>query len=99
MAPRRTRRPFAEELPDLLEERNLSLRSLARQVGVGDDHLSRVVRGDRAKKPTADLARRVAHALDLPDDYFLEARLDFVVQQLTNDPQLLDKTYDRLRKG
>jgi transcriptional regulator with XRE-family HTH domain len=76
----------------------MSLRALARQVGVGDDHLSRVVRGDRAKKPTAGLARRVAQALGLPEDYFPEARLDFIVQQLTNDPELLDKTYDRLRR-
>jgi transcriptional regulator with XRE-family HTH domain len=95
---KRTDKPFADELPGLLKERGLSLRKLARQVGVGDDHLSRVVRGARAKKPTADLARRVATALQLPTDYFPETRLDFIVQQLARDPALLDATYDRIRR-
>jgi transcriptional regulator with XRE-family HTH domain len=95
---RRTGKPFVEELPVLLAERNMSLRALGRTVGVGDDHLSRVLRGARAKKPTADLARRVAQALDLPDDYFPEARLDFIVQELSHDATFLDKVYDRLRQ-
>jgi transcriptional regulator with XRE-family HTH domain len=99
VAVRRTTRPFVEELPDILKERNLSVRALARMVNVGDDHLSRVLRGARAKKPTADLARRVAVALDLPEDYFPEVRLDYVVQELTHQPQVLDRVYDQLRRA
>jgi len=94
----RTTKPFVEELPGLLEERGMSLRGLARSVGVGDDHLSRVLRGARSKRPTADLARRVAIALDLPDDHFVEARLEFVMQQLSQRPDWLDETYDQLHR-
>lgn len=94
----RATKPFVEELPELLEERGMSLRRLAQAVGVGDDHLSRVLRGARSKRPTADLARRVAAALELPDDYFVEARLDFVVQQLSGHQDWLDETYDELRR-
>jgi len=57
-----------------------------------------VLRGARSKRPTADLARRVAAALELPDDYFVEARLDFVVQQLSGHQDWLDETYDELRR-
>src|SRR5947208_1791487 len=83
---KRTTRPFTEELPDLLEERELSLRALARMVDVGGDHLSRVLRGDRAKKATGELTRRVAVALGLPEDYFPEARLEFIVERLGDHP-------------
>lgn len=76
----------------------MSLRALGRAAGVGDDHLSRVLRGARGKRPTSDLVRRVADALGLPDDYFPESRLDFVVQTLTERPDWLDETYDQLRK-
>jgi transcriptional regulator with XRE-family HTH domain len=97
MSRRRTTRPFAEELSQLLRERSLSIRSLAKMVGVGDDHLSRVLRGAREKKVTGDLARRVARALDLPDDYFAETRSAYVAEHLDDDPVLRDRTYDRLR--
>jgi transcriptional regulator with XRE-family HTH domain len=93
----RTQSPFVDELPRLLEERKLSLRALAREMKVGDDHLSRVLRGARAKRPTPDLVRRAARALGLPGDYFPEARLDFVVHELPQHPQLLDRIYDDLR--
>jgi transcriptional regulator with XRE-family HTH domain len=94
----RTSRPFTETLPELLHERGLSLRGLARTVGVGDDHLSRVVRGARGKRVAPELARRVSIALGLPADYFIEARLAAVVEELERDPALLDRIYDRMTK-
>ena len=97
MPKKRTTRPFTEELPDLLQERELSLRALARVVGVGDDHLSRVLRGDRNKKATGDLTRRVAVALGLPEDYFPEARLEFIAAHLGEHPALRDRVYHQLR--
>jgi transcriptional regulator with XRE-family HTH domain len=93
----RTQRTFAEELPDLLRERDLSLRTLARMVGVGDDHLSRVLRGARSKRVTGELASRVAVALNLPDDYFPETRLAYIVSNLADHPGLRDQIYDQLR--
>src|SRR4051794_4752653 len=95
----RTIRPFKEELPDLLRERDLSMRALARLIDVGPDHLSRVMRGDRAKRATGELTRRAATALDLPEDYFLEARLEFIVERLAEQPALVDRVYDQLRKA
>jgi transcriptional regulator with XRE-family HTH domain len=98
MAKKRTTRPFTEELPDLLRDREISLRAVARMVGVGDDHLSRVLRGARDKRATGELTRRVAVALNLPEDYFPEARMELVVKRLTEEPALRDKLYDQLRR-
>lgn len=98
MRSRRTTRPFAQELPDLLQEQELSLRALARIVGVGDDHLSRVLRGDRNKRATGELTRRVAVALGLSEDYFPEARMEFIVEHLGEHSVLRDRVYDQLRK-
>jgi transcriptional regulator with XRE-family HTH domain len=94
----RTVRPFAKDLPRLLVERSLSLRALALLVGVGDDHLSRVLRGDRGKRASGDLTSRVARALSLPDDYFPEARVDFIVARIKDDPALRDRIYDLIRR-
>jgi transcriptional regulator with XRE-family HTH domain len=99
MHTQRTQRTFAEELPDLLRERDLSLRTLARMVGVGDDHLSRVLRGARSKRVTGDLASRVAEALGLPDDYFPETRQEFIASNLPRHPELRDWVYDELRNA
>ncbi len=95
---KRTTRPFSEELPGFLEERELSLRALARMIDVGGDHLSRVVRGDRSKRATGELTRRVAIALELPEDYFPEARFEFIVERLGEHAALRDRVYDQLSK-
>jgi transcriptional regulator with XRE-family HTH domain len=97
VASRRTDQPFTSEVPRLLAERNLSIRALARQAGVTDAHLSRVLRGVRYKTPSGDLARRVAVALDLPDDYFPEYREAFVIDKVRADPRLRDHLYRKLR--
>jgi transcriptional regulator with XRE-family HTH domain len=97
MAAQRTERPFIQELPALLNERRLSLRALARQAGVTDAHLSRLLRGVGYRtKPSANLAHRVALALALPPDYFREYREATVIEQIKNDPQLREELYDRL---
>ena len=95
--PTRTKKPFVEELPRLLEERGMSLRGLGREAGVSGAYLSSLLRGvARTKAPSADLVRRVAHALDLPPDYFVEYREAVVVERIRSDPRLRDELYDRL---
>jgi transcriptional regulator with XRE-family HTH domain len=99
MAAGRTERPFIEELPNLLNQRRLSLRALAREAGVTDAHLSRLLRGVGYRtKPSANLAHRVALALALPPDYFREYREALVIEQVKNGPKLREELYDRLTK-
>jgi transcriptional regulator with XRE-family HTH domain len=90
-------RPFAEELPDLLAERGLSQRKLAQLVDLNPSHLSRVLRGADRTRPSTDLIRRIARALNLPAGYFPELREAAVVEKLRTDPELRDKLYKRLQ--
>jgi transcriptional regulator with XRE-family HTH domain len=85
---------FAETLPALLAERNLSLRSLAREVG-GLDHayLSRMLRGDAPVNVAH--AERIARYFEIPPDHFPEIREARVLAAVRADPKLRDKAYRR----
>jgi transcriptional regulator with XRE-family HTH domain len=99
MAVKRTERSFVEELPSLLHEREMSLRALAREVGVTDAHLSRLLRGVGYRtRPSSELARRVALALELPADYFPEYRETVVIELIKRDPKLREELYERLKR-
>jgi transcriptional regulator with XRE-family HTH domain len=88
--------PFIEELPRLLHDRGMSLRALAATIGISDSHLSRVLRRADYKTPSPDLTRRVARALGLPPDYFLEFREAYVIERIRSDPKLRNDLYARL---
>lgn len=90
--------PFIEELPRLLREREMSLRTLASTVDISDSHLSRVLRRADYKTPSPDLTRRVALALGLPADYFPEFREAYVVEKVRSDPELRNDLYARLTR-
>lgn len=92
----RTDRPFGEELPRLLAERGLSVRSVAQAANISPSHLSRALRGKDYKTPGPRLTRAVAAALALPEDYFPEAREAYVLDRVKSDPPLRDRLYDEL---
>lgn len=75
------------------------MRRLSQLAGVTDAHLSRVLRGVNYKTVSGDLARRVALALDLPEDYFPEYREVFVIDRVKNDAELRERVYKRLRRA
>jgi transcriptional regulator with XRE-family HTH domain len=90
--------PFIEELPRLLHDRGMSLRALAATIGISDSHLSRVLRRADYKTPSPDLTRKVARALGLPPDYFLEFREAYVIERIRSDPKLRNDLYARLNR-
>lgn len=89
--------PLAECLESLLRERGFSIRELARRAETTPSHLSRIMRGANEKRPSGALARRVAIALDLPDDHFAEARLAAIFESLRADAELRDDVYRVVR--
>jgi transcriptional regulator with XRE-family HTH domain len=97
--PPRASQPFANELPQLLAARGVSLRELARRVDVDIAHLSRVARLERDREVTGELAGRVAVALGLPGDFFIETRRRRVLEAVRTDVRLLDRWYDELETG
>jgi transcriptional regulator with XRE-family HTH domain len=95
----RATRPFAEELAALLEEKGLSQRGLAAEVGVSPSHLSRLLRrADYRNTPSAELMRRIALALNLPPDYFTEFRQAAVIERVLRDDAFCEASYSRLKK-
>jgi transcriptional regulator with XRE-family HTH domain len=66
-------------------------------IDLNPSHLSRVLRGADRTRPSTDLIRRVAEALDLPAGYFPELREAAVVERIKRDPELRDRIYKGLR--
>jgi transcriptional regulator with XRE-family HTH domain len=99
---RRATRPLREELPDLLAERDLSLRALARSIGVSQSYLSRILGApdsEAARPASAKIAYAIAEELGLPADYFAESREAVVREAIAADSKLRDRVYDQLRKA
>jgi transcriptional regulator with XRE-family HTH domain len=90
-----TENSFVQELPRLLAERRLSQRKLAQLIDLNPSHLSRVLRGADQTRPSVELIRRIADALDLPAGYFPELREAAVIQRLRQDPGLRDVLYKK----
>lgn len=68
----------------------------AKAVGVSPSHLSRVIRGADGKRPSLDLLQRLAQALGVPTDYFIETRTAVVIAVLKTDAGLTDNLYGKL---
>ncbi len=84
---------FAVAVSALMEERGLSVRSLAKRAGVSPGHLSRVARAADGKRPSPALVLRVSKALELRDDFFLEARRAMVHRAVDMDPEFANRVY------
>jgi transcriptional regulator with XRE-family HTH domain len=98
VAGQRTNRPFADEVPRLLEERGWSIRHLAIEAGVERGYLWKVIRRRGYKTPSVRLAEAVAAALGLPPDYFPEYREGVVVERVRRDGRLRDDVFDRVSR-
>jgi len=65
--------------------------------GVDPSHLSRVLRQTGYKTPSGELTRKVAEALGLPEDYFLEYRQAVVLERIQKDSSLRERLYRELK--
>lgn len=93
-----TQQQAGDALPALLQERDLSMRQFASRAGVNVSHLSRLVNGKAGRGATGELAIKLARVLELPDDYFPEAREQMVIEAVRSDRDLRDSIYRRLAK-
>lgn len=95
-----SKRPISEELPLLLAARNVSLRAFSTQVGIDVGYMSKALRTTGGKRPTSELIERIAAALELAPDYFLEYRRERASEafgdRLQRDPSFVDREYVRL---
>jgi transcriptional regulator with XRE-family HTH domain len=92
-----TAEPFAVEARRLMDERRITLRGLAAEAGVDKGYLSRALRGHEKASP--DLIRRVTAALDLPKDYFPEARQAWMRDLIDDSPAAAATLYDAINRS
>jgi transcriptional regulator with XRE-family HTH domain len=94
------KRRFSEEtfgptIERLMAEAGITYRQLAARSGLSAGYLNHVVHGNRPV-PSDDIIGRLADALGVEPEHFLEYRLRVITQRLEQMPDLVDRLYRRL---
>lgn len=87
--------PFGRSMVRLMDETGLTYRSLAAASGLSAGYLNHVVHGNRPV-PTNEVVQRIAQALGVEPEYFLEYRVRVITERLEGMPDLVDRLYRRL---
>lgn len=100
--PKRTRysqRAFGEEIQRLLELHDVSLTSLAAELGLSKGHLSKLLSGKSSGGASRETMEEAAAFFDLPSGHFPEVRRAAVFEFLDDHPGLLDALFERYVDG
>jgi transcriptional regulator with XRE-family HTH domain len=94
------RRRFSEDsfgptIERLMVETGVTYRALAAKTGLSAGYLNHLVHGNRPV-PSNDVVRRLAEALGVEPEHFLEYRLRVITERLEQMPDLIDRLYKRL---
>lgn len=95
---KRTAKPLAEAVSELLQAQSSSVNALARALGLSQPFLSRALRRADQKRANADLIERIADQLGVAPDYFLEYRVLRIVEMVTTNPTLADAVFTYIER-
>ena len=97
MARRRkfSEQPFGPTLERLMGETDVTYRGLAQSTDLSAGYLNHLVHGNRPV-PSNDVIERLAAALGVEPEHFLEYRLRTITERLEQMPELVDRLYRRL---
>jgi transcriptional regulator with XRE-family HTH domain len=87
--------PFGPTMERLMDESGLTYRALASKTGLSAGYLNHVVHGNRPV-PSNDIVERLAAALGVEAEHFLEYRVRTITERLERMPELVDRLYRRL---
>jgi transcriptional regulator with XRE-family HTH domain len=76
-------------------ERRVTYRGLADQTGLSAGYLNHLVHGNRPV-PSDDVVKKLAKALGVEPEHFLEYRVRVITNRLEQMPDLVDRLYKRL---
>jgi transcriptional regulator with XRE-family HTH domain len=97
--PRRKRRfseePFGSTMERLMEEKGVTYRGLGAETGLSAGYLNHLVHGNRPV-PSDEVVERLAGALGVEPEHFLEYRVRKITERLERMPELVDRLYRRL---
>lgn len=89
--------PFGATLERLMADAGITYRGLAEKTGLSAGYLNHVVHGNRPV-PSDDVVARLAAALGVGPEHFLEVRIRAITARLEALPDLVDRLYKRLRE-
>lgn len=87
--------PFGPTVVGLMEERRVTYRGLAAKTGLSAGYLNHIVHGNRPV-PADGVVARLARALGVEPEHFLEYRVRKITERLEEMPDLVDRLYRRL---
>ena len=99
--PRRRRfsnEPFGQTVERLMEETGLTYRALAAKTALSAGYLNHLVHGNRPV-PSNEVVERLAAALGVEPEHFVEYRLRVITERLERMPDMIDRLYRRLAEG
>jgi transcriptional regulator with XRE-family HTH domain len=77
-------------------ERGVTYRALAEKTNLSAGYLNHLVHGNRPV-PSDEVVKRLADALGVEPEHFLEYRVRVITKQLERMPDVVDRLYRRLR--
>ena len=86
---------FGPAVERLMNETGVTYRALAAKTGLSAGYLNHLVHGNRPV-PSDDVVKKLADALGVEPEHFLEYRLRVITTRLEAMPDLVDRLYRRL---
>jgi transcriptional regulator with XRE-family HTH domain len=86
---------FGPSVERLMGERRVTYRGLAEQTGLSAGYLNHLVHGNRPV-PSDEVVQKLAKALGVEPEHFLEYRVRVITDRLEQMPDLVDRLYKRL---
>jgi transcriptional regulator with XRE-family HTH domain len=87
--------PFGPTLERLMAESQVTYRALASKTGLSAGYLNHLVHGNRPV-PSSEIVERLAEAVGVEPEHFLEYRVRVITDRLEGMPALVDRLYRRL---
>jgi transcriptional regulator with XRE-family HTH domain len=89
--------PFGVTVVRLMDETGTTYRGLAAKTGLSAGYLNHIVHGSRPV-PSNDVIAKLAKALVVEPEHFLEYRIRAITDELEKMPDLVDRLYRRLKE-
>ena len=85
-------KPFGKALKDIMNRKDVVHRKLAIKTNYCFSYFC--VLKKRKKHPPIETIKKIAHGLDIPPEYFLEYRINKLLELLTDKPDMTDRVFE-----
>lgn len=85
-------KPFGKALKDIMNRKDVVHRKLATKTNYCFSYFC--VLKKRKKHPPIETIKKIAHGLDIPPEYFLEYRINKLLELLTDKPDMTDRVFE-----